>query len=150
MSEKGADREDALPVGTKEMASELQTIELLEEALRITKRTVEHGRVRVSVLTDTEDRQVVETLKSRRVEVEHVPVGRQLGSGEALPQSRTENGVLIVPMFEERLVLEKRLVLTEELHIRVVHDQQEVRQFVPLRRQRAEVERIAPDGDPAA
>ena len=130
--------------------TETQTIELLEETVRVAKRTVEHGRVRVSVMTKTEQRQVCETLRSSRVEVEHVAVGRQLEAGEAMPQSRTENDVLIIPVVEEMLVLEKRLVVIEEMHIRIVQSQEAIEQAVPLRRQRAEVERFAPDDESVA
>ena len=135
------------PLGVDDRATtETQTIELLEETLRVAKRTVERGRVRISVLTETEQHQVRETLRSSRVEVEHVAVGRRLEAGEAMPQSRTEGDVLIIPVVEEMLVLEKRLVVVEEMHIRIVQSQEEVEQTVPLRRQRAEVERLAPDG----
>ena len=131
------------PLGVNDqVTTETQTIELLEETLRVAKRTVEHGRVRVSVLTETEQRQVRETLRSSRVEVEHVAVGRRLEAGEAMPQSRTENDVLIIPVVEEMLVMEKRLVVVEEMHIRIVQSQEEVEQAVPLRRQRAVVERL--------
>lgn len=129
------------------VTAEVQTIELLEEVLRVAKRTVEHGRVRVSVLTETGQQQVRETLRSSRVEVAHVAIGRRLEAGEAMPQARTENDVLIVPIVEEMLVMEKRLVVVEEMHIRIVQSQEEVEQAVPLRRQRAVVERLTPDDE---
>ena len=144
---KDGSRPDLLRDTAEQVTTQTQTIELLEETLRVAKRTVEHGRVRVSVLTETEQRQVRETLRSSRVEVEHVAVGRRLEAGEAMPQSRTENDVLIIPVVEEMLVLEKRLVVVEEMHIRIVQSQEAIEQTVPLRRQRAEVERLAPDGE---
>lgn len=130
--------------------SETETLSLMEEVLRVGKRTVETGRVRVSVLTDVEQHQVRETLRSRRVEVDRVPSGRRLAPGEAMPQTRMEGEVLIVPIVEEMMVLEKRLVVTEELHIRVVHAVDPVERLVPLRRQRAVVEHLAPANDDAA
>ena len=47
--------------------------------------------------------------------VERVPVDRPV---EAMPVVREEDGVLIVPVVEERLVVTKQLVLKEELQIR--------------------------------
>ncbi|MGI4795100.1 MAG: DUF2382 domain-containing protein, partial [Janthinobacterium lividum] len=102
----------------------LETINLLEEVLRVSKREVETGRVRVSVLTDTEQRVVAETLRSRRVEVERVKLGRRLEPGETMPQSRIEGQELVVPIVEEMLVVEKRLVVTEELRIRIMHTEE--------------------------
>ena len=127
----------------------LDTINLLEEVLRVGKREIETGRVRVSVLTDTEQRVVAETLRSRRVEVERVKLGRRLEAGEAMPQSRIEGQELVVPIVEEMLVVEKRLVVTEELRIRIMQTEEKVEQTVPLRRQRAVVERMPANDDVA-
>ena len=127
----------------------LDTINLLEEVLRVGKREIETGRVRVSVLTDTEQRVVAETLRSRRVEVERVKLGRRLEPGEAMPQSRIEGQELVVPIVEEMLVVEKRLVVTEELRIRIMQTEEKVEQTVPLRRQRAVVERMPANDDVA-
>lgn len=128
-------------------AGHVETVELLEEVLRVAKRQVETGRVQVSLLTDTEQREIRETLKTRRVEIERVTVDRQLQPGEAMPQSRTEGDILIVPIVEELLVVEKRLVVTEEVRIRIVHDHEEVTHTVPVRRQRAVIQRLASADD---
>ena len=50
-------------------------IPLVEEALRVGKRRVETGRVRVSVQTDVEEQVVRETLRSDRAEIERVAIG---------------------------------------------------------------------------
>ncbi|WP_347080571.1 DUF2382 domain-containing protein, partial [Escherichia coli] len=47
--------------------------------------------------------------------VEHVPLGRVV-SGEA-PQTRYEGNTLVVPVLEEVLVVQKQLVLKEEVRI---------------------------------
>ena len=144
------DRDEGKPSGAGQASApdrDTQTLQLIEEVLQVSKRQITSGHVRVSVVVDTEDHRVHETLKSRRLEVEHLAVGRQLAPGDPMPQSRTEDGVLIVPMVEEILVVEKRLVVVEELHIRVVHSEEEVEHVLPLRRQRAVVERVRPDDD---
>ena len=83
---------------------------LIEETARIDKRAVETGRVRVSTHTETIDQVLRETLRSDMVGVTRVPLNRTLAEGEAVPQIRTENGVTIIPVLEEILVVEKRLV----------------------------------------
>jgi uncharacterized protein (TIGR02271 family) len=119
---------------------------LAQEALRVGKRRVETGRVRVSVATEAEDRLVRETLRTERVEVERVAVGRELAEGEPVPTARREDdGTLVVPVLEEVLVVERRLVLREEVRLRTVAAEETVEQPVTLRRQRAEVERLPPD-----
>jgi uncharacterized protein (TIGR02271 family) len=129
------------PIGsTDEMV-----LPLIEEALRVGKRRVETGRVRVSVATDTEERLVRETLRSERVEVERVTVDRELAAGEPAPLARREaDGTLVVPVLEEVLVIERRLVLREEIRLRTIAAEDTVEQPVTLRRQRAKVERLPP------
>ena len=56
------------------------------------------------------------------------------------------DGVTIIPVLEEILVVEKRLVLKEEVHIRRSTAGEEVEVPVTLRRQRAVVERVSLDG----
>jgi stress response protein YsnF len=85
---------------------------LVEEALRVGKRRVETGRVRVSVSTDIEEQVVRETLRSERAEFERVPIDRELAVGEPAPAMRQEpDGTVVVPVLEEVLVVERRLVL---------------------------------------
>jgi stress response protein YsnF len=70
--------------------------------------------------------------------VTRVPIDREV---DRAPDVRTVDGVLIVPVLEERLVIEKRLVLAEELHIRRDVVREQVETPVTLRKQRAEVVR---------
>jgi len=93
----------------------------------------------------SEVRSVVE--EQLRIEVEHVLVGRRVG--RALPV-REENGVTIIPIMEEVVVTETRLMLKEELHVRRVVKTREHQQTVLLRRQRAEVERLPATGRPVS
>ena len=124
---------------------------LVEEALRVGKRLVETGRVRVHVATETEERLVRETLRTERAEVERVAIGRELAEGEPAPTTRQEeDGTVVVPVLEEILVVERRLVLREEIRLRLVAAEEVVEQPVALRRQRAGVERLpaSSKGDP--
>lgn len=124
-------------------ADEELVLPLIEEALRVGKRRVETGRVRVSLATEVEERLVRETLRSERVEVERVAVGRELALGEVAPVARREaDGTLVVPVLEEVLVVERRLVLREEVRLRTVAAEETVEQPVTVRRQRAAVERL--------
>ena len=119
---------------------------LIEESARIDKRAVETGRVRVSTQTETVEQVLRESLRSDTVAVTQVPVNRALGDGETLPVIREEGGVTIIPVLEEILVVEKRLVLKEEVHVRRSSADEDVEVPVTLRKQRAVVERVSPDG----
>jgi uncharacterized protein (TIGR02271 family) len=118
-------------------------IPLAEEEVRIDKREVPTGRVRVRTATEVVEELARATLDEDVVEVTRVAVGREV---EIAPEVRTEDGVVIVPVLEEVLVVEKRLFLKEELHIRRSVTQEEVEVPITLRKQRAVVERLGPEG----
>jgi uncharacterized protein (TIGR02271 family) len=114
------------------------SIPLVEERARIDKRLVETGRVRIRTIVDEQLARVSEELEHDEVSIERVPIDREVTTA---PQVREEDGVLIVPVLEEVLVVEKRLVLKEELHIRRNRSRERFDQAVALRRTRAEVQR---------
>jgi uncharacterized protein (TIGR02271 family) len=133
-------------VSTQLMAGETRTIPVVEETARVEKQAVATGRVRVRTETETHDQVLRESLRSDSVAVARVPVNRTLAEGEAAPVARVEGGVTIIPILEEILVVEKRLVLKEEVHIRQTSADEVVEVPVSLRRQRAVVERVDPEG----
>jgi stress response protein YsnF len=123
-------------------------IPLAEEAVSVSKREVDTGRVQVALTTEIETVIARETLRGRRVEVERVPVGRTLAEGEAAPVPHEEGDTLVVPIVEETAVVEKRLVVREEVRLRFVPTEQPFEQAVDVRRQHATVERVPPGTDP--
>ena len=121
-------------------------VPVIEEHLSVTKRVVETGRVRVSLRTEEVTEAVHEVLHGRRVEVEHVPVNREV---DRVPDTREENGYLIVPVIEEILVVEKRLILKEEIRIRTLDTEEAVELPVTRRVQIATVTRSQGDDQPS-
>ena len=120
-------------------ASELR-VPLAEERISISKHEVTTGRVRVTTEVESFDQVAHAELTSESVEVMRVPIGKVVTA--PLPQVRQDGDVMIVPVFEEVLVVEKKLILTEELHIRKRISVDIVEQTVPLRKQTARIERI--------
>jgi len=123
-------------------------IPLAEEAVSVSKREVETGRVQVALTTETETVIARETLRGRRVEVERVPVGRTLAEGEAAPVPHEEGDTLVVPIVEETAVVVKRLVVREEVRLHFAPTERPFEQAVDVRRQHAKVERAPPGTDP--
>jgi stress response protein YsnF len=120
-------------------------IPVLEEKAVIGTREVETDRVLVRTHVETRDETVERLLRSDTVEVERVPIGRVV---ETAPGPREQDGVLIVPVVEEELVVQTRLVLREEVRIRRVQGTRPVRQDVRLRREVVTTEHLpvtAPD-----
>lgn len=117
-------------------------IPLLAEHISVGKRGIVQGTVRVDIRTRTEEQIVDETLTQERVEVERVPVGRIV---QAIPAIREEGDTTIISVVEEILVVERRLVLKEEIHLRRIRATERHQETVPLRRQEAEVTRTTTD-----
>ena len=113
-------------------------VSVLEETADLSTREVVTGRVRVSTRTESLDDVARAILKDQTVEVTRVAVGVRVDSA---PPVRTEGDTTIIPVLEERLVVEKQLVLREELHVRRRTIETVVETPVTLRRQRAVVER---------
>jgi stress response protein YsnF len=124
----------------------MEVIPIIEEELHVDERKVTTGKVRVRTIVDVIDELASASLEEETVEVTRVPVDRAV---DRAPDIRTENGVTIIPVMEEVLVLEKRLVLKEELHVRKRISTEEVEYPVQRRRQRAIIERIPADKDDA-
>ena len=118
-----------------------EQLSLIEEQLVVDKLTVSDGRVRVSTKTAFVTEIAEARLDSENVEVTRVPIGREV---QEAPSVRTDGDVTIVPVMEEILVVEKRLMLVEEIHIRRVATTEDVSIPVELRKQRATVERTQP------
>jgi uncharacterized protein (TIGR02271 family) len=125
-------------------------LRLLAEEATVSRESIETGRVRVVKVTRTRDQLIDEVLARTSVEVNRVPIGRLI---DTMPAIKEEGDFTIVPIVEETFVVERRLMLKEELHIRRVQTTERHQQTVKLRYQTAEVTRTpaqnpTADGEP--
>jgi uncharacterized protein (TIGR02271 family) len=112
-------------------------IPVVEETAEVTKRTVDRGAVRVSKVV-TEHVETVDTSTvAEEIEIERVARNTWL---EQPAQTRQEGDTLIVPVMEEVTVVEKRLLLREEVYIRRKQIQKPASEEVRLRREDVTVE----------
>ena len=97
--------------------TEEHVIPLLAERISVERKRTETARVRATVTTQVHEHVIQEDLVHDRVEVERVPIGRVV---DAIPPIREEGDTTIIPVVEEVLVIERRLILKEEVHMRRV------------------------------
>lgn len=114
------------------------------ERVVVRKIEVEQVAARVSLRTHAMDFPITETLRTERVEIDRVPVDRIYAEP---PQPRVENGITIIPVVEEVLVRQFRVV--EEVRIFPVVEEVPHAETVTLRRQEAVVEEAPDDEMPA-
>jgi uncharacterized protein (TIGR02271 family) len=111
---------------------------IIEEGVRIQTRTVETERVELHKTVHERTEVVDEPLHIEEVEIERVAINQIVEEPVAI---RHEGDTTIIPLLEEVLVIEKRLVLREEIHIKKLHKEVHDPQEVLLREERVEVVR---------
>lgn len=122
--------------GLSANATENPKLTLLAEELSVGKEAVETGRVRVSKETHTREVAVDEDLLRESAEIETVPIGRQISE---MPSVRHEGETIVVPIVEEVLHTERRLILKEEVRITRRKTTEQFHDRVTLRYQEAVV-----------
>lgn len=135
--------DESLPPAASRTDDVVATIPLVEERLKVSKREVETGRVRVHVNVEERRETLTEQLSRDDVEVERI--ARNVRVSE-IPNVRLEGGVTIVPVVEEVMIVEKALVLVEEIHIRRRTVSETVEVPVTIKSERARIERTSAEG----
>jgi len=131
--------EDGIPIRKIKPA----VIPVIQEQTTVSKRVVETGRVRISKHVKEYEEFIDVPHFQEEVRVERVPVGQFVAEA---PSVRTEGDVTVIPVLEERFVVEKRLFVVEELHVRKERHESHHPQPVKVLKERVEVERLPPTG----
>ena len=133
--------EGEITASTLDASGDRIVIPTHEEVLVPSTREVEIGTVRVRKRVETYPFETLVDVMHDDVSVERVPMGHPI---TAVPAPRHEGNTLVIPVVEEEIVTEKRLVLREEIRV----TRRQVTERVPisdtLRRVVVEVE--DPDG----
>jgi len=122
--------------------SEKMVIPVIEEEITVGKQVVEAGRVRISKRISEHEELVDVPLFREEVRVERVPVNLFV---EAVPQVRQEGDTMIIPVVEEQIVVQKKLLLVEELRVRKEIIEHHQPQTVNVRKEQVEIKRVAPN-----
>ncbi|HET6466976.1 MAG TPA: DUF2382 domain-containing protein [Geminicoccaceae bacterium] len=120
-----------------------EVVPLLEEQIEVGKRQTT-GRVRIATRTDERQELVRAALERDEVEIERVPVGREV---DEVPAVREDGDTLVVPVVEEVLHVETRLVLREEIRLTRRRSVETVEQPVTVRSQTVTVDRDPGPGE---
>jgi uncharacterized protein (TIGR02271 family) len=112
-------------------------IPVVEEVATVSTREVEADHVRVRTIVEEKNTDVVARLAREELIVERRVTEREVASA---PAPYEEGNTLIVSVVEERLVVEKRLFVIEELVVRRVAHVEDVHVPTTLKTMRAVVE----------
>lgn len=126
------------------MDAEEVVIPVIAEELVVLTMEQDTGGVRATKTVREQEQIVDQLLAQERVTVERKSINRVLA---APVEVRQEGDTLIIPVMEEVMVVQKQLVLKEEIHIRKrqveVHDQQ---RFI-VRSEQVTLEELPPEGN---
>lgn len=117
---------------------------LVTENVHIQKQRVETGKVRVTKHVRQWEEQIDEPRLQQNVNITRVPLNKPVAEP---PSVRSEGSTTIIPVLEEVLVVEKRLMLKEEIHITTRQTEEVNPQTVTLRSEEVEIERVSETHD---
>jgi uncharacterized protein (TIGR02271 family) len=123
---------------SKRQDTERATIPVAREDIEVTRAEIETGVVRVRKIVDERVQHVDEVALRDDVSVERIAIGREVDEPAG---PRDEAGVLVIPVYEEIVKVERRWILKEELRVSKRRREVPVTEDVVLRQERAVVER---------
>ena len=121
-----------------------KVVAAVHEALEIGKKVIDHGGYRLTKSIETRDVPVDQVLTDEHVDIERVKKN-QVVSNEDPPSIRQEGDTTIVPVLEEVLVVERRLVVKEEIRITRRRAKRREQQSVELKSEHIDIERLEPE-----
>jgi uncharacterized protein (TIGR02271 family) len=127
-------------------AEKTESVPLHEEVAAVGKRTVER-RTRINKSVHTRAETVEASLRREQPVIERVRVNRTVTEP---PPVRHEGDTLIIPVLEEVAVVERRLVLREEIRVHKHATVEPFRQEVTLRSEEVVVEPASSSEEVAA
>lgn len=122
------------------MPNDSITIPSIAETAQVEKKTVETGKVIITKQVHEREETVDLPLLHEEVEVNYVAVNRVV---DEPPSIRYEADTMIIPVLEEVLVVEKRLMLKEEIYITKRRTEVHSPETVTLRHEDIQVERTS-------
>jgi uncharacterized protein (TIGR02271 family) len=126
----------------QERQTEDLRIPLPVEEVSVSRGEIKRANVQIALNTRTREQLIDEELTHVRVEIERFSIDQTV---EAVPPIRQEGDITIIPVVEEVVIVERRLVLKEEVRVRRVSTKEQHQETVVLRQQEAVVTREGPD-----
>jgi stress response protein YsnF len=132
-----------MPSDSKLPPEQTITVPITEEVISVNTRAIETGRgVRIHKTVHTQPVIIDETLAHEEVDVRRVTVDRTLNQSEPLPSTRYEGEIMIIPVFEEVLLVERRMRLKEELHVTRIRREQPYSETIMVKTEQVSIERF--------
>ena len=116
------------------------SLNVLQEQINVDKKIVESGKVVIQKKVREENKAVEVPVSHEEIEITKVKVNKYV---TAAPPVRYEGNTTIIPVIKEVAVIEKKLLLVEEVHITKHMVEETEEHTVPLRKEEIEVKRYS-------
>jgi uncharacterized protein (TIGR02271 family) len=115
------------------------TIPIIEEQVKVDKKIVETGKVNISKVVHEDVERYAIPFLEEHISVERIPKNELV---DAIPPAvRYEDDVMIISVLKEVAVVEKRIMLVEELRVTKTKIEKTESHDVTLRKEAIEVKR---------
>jgi len=115
------------------------SIPVIQEKVNVEKKIIEKGRVKILKTVKEESEVLNVPAISEQVHIERVPVNKIV---ESVPEPvRYEGNTMIIPVLQEVTVIEKKLLLVEEIHVTKTSVSSEEAKEITLRKEEINIER---------
>jgi hypothetical protein len=101
------------------------------------------GRVRLTRVVTEREEVIDERLLRDQVRVRRVPIGHEV---DGPMETRYEEDTLVIPVMREELVIGRRWILVEELHVSRLRREERDSERARVRNERLRIERLSGDG----
>jgi uncharacterized protein (TIGR02271 family) len=115
-------------------------IPVVAEEVHIETQRVERSRVRVHKRVETREETVEAPSRHEVVVVEHIPFNTIIEG--VMPEIREEGNVLVIPVIEEVLVPQNRLLWRESVRVSKNRTTEHLRQTITLRQEVVDIDRV--------
>lgn len=116
----------------------IETVPVIKEQIIIDKRTIDTAKVSVSKMVKDRDVQIDISEEHDDIQIERVSVNQIV---KTEPTARHEGDTLIIPVLREEVVIEKKLVLVEEVRITRKKKREVRREDINLREEEINISR---------
>lgn len=115
------------------------SLKVIEESFEVTKKVIDKAKVELQKSISTENHSVNVELNEEKILVRRIPKNEIVN---VIPESvRYEDGVMIISVLKEVAVVEKKMMLVEEIHVIKQQEQKTETIQVPVCREEVTITR---------
>src|SRR4051812_30831887 len=116
------------------------SIPVIKEEVEVEKKVIEKARVQLSKTVDEETETLNLPVMNEEVRIERIPINKIMD--KAPEPVRYEDETMIIPVLREVAVIEKKILLVEEIRVIKTKIHSETTQEISLRKENIKIERF--------